>query len=80
MPSHIYNLLSQETKDDLQKYNVEAIQKFKASRNLHETQLIHTMSQHTQDESPPIIDEEEFPECQESNTDHDFDPPEDDIL
>ena len=38
------------------------------------------MSQHTQDESPPIIDEEEFQECQEFNTDHDLDPPEDDIL
>ena len=80
LPSHIYNLLSQEAKAALQKYNVEAIQKFKASRNLNETQFIHTMSQHTQDESPPIIDEEEFQECQEFNTDNDLDPPEDDIL
>ena len=78
--SHIYNLLSQEAKDALQKYNVEAIQKFKASRNLNETQFIHTMSQHTQDESPPIIDEEEFQECQEFNTNQDLEPPEDDIL
>ena len=31
-------------------------------------------------EAPPIIDEEEFQECQEFNTDHDLDPPEDDIL
>ena len=80
MPNHIYNLLSQEAKDALQKYNVEAIQKFKASRNLNETQFILTMSQHTQDESPPIIDEEEFQKCQEFITDHDLDPPEDDIL
>ena len=80
MPGHIYNLLSQEAKDALQKYNVEAIQKFKASRNLNETQLIHTISEHAQDELPPIIDEEEFQECQEFNTDQDLEPPTDDIL
>ena len=60
MPSHIYNLLSQEAKDALQKYNVEAIQKLKASRNMNETQFIHTMSEYTQDEVIPIIDEEQF--------------------
>ena len=32
LPSHIYNLLSQEAKEALKKYNIEAIQKFKASR------------------------------------------------
>ena len=80
LPSHIYNLLSQEAKDALQKYNVAAIQKFKASRNMNETQFIHTMSEHTQHELPPIIDEEQFQECQEFNTDHDLEPPEDDIL
>ena len=69
MPSHIYNLLSQEDKDALQKYNVEAIQKFKASRKLNETQFIHTLSEHTQDEVPLINDEEEFQECHEFNTD-----------
>ena len=36
LPAHIYKLLSQEVKDALQKYNVEAIQKFKSIRNLHE--------------------------------------------
>ena len=66
LPGHIYNLLSQEAKDALQKYNVEAIQKFKASRNLHETQLIHTVSEHAQEELSPSIDEEEFQECQEN--------------
>ena len=55
LPSHIKNLLSQEAKDALQKYNVEAIQKFKASRNLNETQFTHTISEHAQDASPPII-------------------------
>ena len=80
LPGHIYNLLSQEAKDALQKYNVEAIQKFKASRNLNETQLIHTISEHAQDELPPIIDEEEFQECKEFNTDQDLEPPADDLL
>ena len=36
LPAHIYKLLSQEVKDALQKYNVEAIQKFKSTRNSHE--------------------------------------------
>ena len=36
LPGHIYKHLSQEAKDALQKYNVEAIQKFKASRHSHE--------------------------------------------
>ena len=37
LPGYIYKLLNQEARDALQKYNVQAIQKFKASRNLHET-------------------------------------------
>ena len=80
LPAHIYKLLSEEAKDALQKYNVEAIQKYKASRHLNETQLIHTISEHAQDELPPIIDEEEFQECQEFNTDQDLEPPADDLL
>ena len=46
LPAHIYKLLSQEAKDALQKYNVEAIQKFKTSRNLNETDLIHDVYEH----------------------------------
>ena len=57
LPGHIYKLLSQEAKDALQKYNVEAIQKFKASRNLNETELMHTVYEHVQEELPPSIDE-----------------------
>ena len=60
LPGHIYKLLSQEAKDALQKYNVEAIQKFKASRNPNETELMHTESKHAQEELPPTIDEEQF--------------------
>ena len=80
LPGHIYKLLSQETKDALQKYNVEAIQKFKASRNLNETELIHNVYEYAQGELPPNIDEEEFQECQEFNTDQDLEPPADDLL
>ena len=80
LPGHRYKLLSQEAIDALQKYNVEAIQKFKASRNLNETELIHNVYEHAQEELPPTIDEEEFRECQEFNTDQDLEPPTDDLL
>ena len=80
LPGHIYKLLSQEAKDALQKYNIESIQKFKAARNLNETDLIHDVYEHAQDELPHSIDEEEFQECQEFNTDKDFEPPIDDLL
>ena len=59
---------------------MEAIQKFKASRNLNETELIHNVYEHAQEELPPTIDEEEFQECQEFNTDQDLEPPTDDLL
>ena len=48
-PGHIYKLLSQEAKDALQKYNVEAIQKSKASRNLNETELMNNVYEHAQE-------------------------------
>ena len=69
LPGHIYKLLSQEARDALQKYSVEAIQKLKTSRNLNETDLIHDVYEHAQEKLPPSIDEEEFQECQEFNTD-----------
>ena len=59
---------------------MEAIQKFKASRNLNETELIHNVYEHVQEELPLNIDEEEFQECQEFNTDQDLEPPTDDLL
>ena len=80
LPGHIYKLLSQEVKDALQKYNVEAIQKFKTSRNLNETDLIHDVYDHGQEKLPPSIDEEDFQECQEFNTDKDLEPPTDNLL
>ena len=80
LSGHLYKLLSQEAKDALQKYNVEAIQKFKESRNLHETDLIHDVYEHAQDNFPSSIEEEEFQECQEFNADQDLEPPTDDLL
>ena len=80
LPGHIYKLLSQEAKYALQKYNVEAIQKFKASRNLNEIELMHNVYEHAQEELPTSIDEEEFQECEQFNTDQDLQPPTDDIL
>ena len=43
LPGHIYKLLSQEAKDALQKYNVEAIQRFEVSGNQNETELMHNV-------------------------------------
>ena len=80
MPGHIYKLLTQGAKDALQKYNVEAIQKFKTSRKLNETDLIHDVYEDAQEKLPPSIDEEEFQECQDFNTDKDLEPPTDDLL
>ena len=80
LPTQIYNFLSQEANDALQKYNVEAIQKFKATRNLNEIELIHNVYEHTQEELPPSTDEEEFPECEQFNTHQDLEQPTDVIL
>ena len=80
LPGHIYKLLSQEAKDALCKYNVEAIQKFKSSRNLHETNFTHDVHEDTQDDSPSSNEDDEFQECQEYNTDQDLEPPTDDLL
>ena len=68
-----YNkLLSQEALDALPKYNVEASQKFKTSRNSNETDLIHDVYEHAQEKLSPSIDEEQFQECCEFNTDKDL--------
>ena len=62
--------MSQKARDALQKYNVEAIQKFTESRNLNETELMHSVYEHAQEDLPPSIDEEQFQECQQFNTVH----------
>ena len=42
--------------------------------------MIHDVYEHTQEKLPPSIDEEEFQESQEFNTDQDLEPPTDDLL
>ena len=69
LPGLIYKLLSQEAKDALLKYNVEAIQNFKSSRNLHETNLVHDLHGDTKSNFPSSNEDDEFQECQEYNTD-----------
>ena len=80
LPGHIYKLLSQEAKDALQKYNVEASQKFKFTRNLHETNFVHDLDDNTQDNSTSSNEDDEFQECQEFHPDQDLEPPTDDLL
>ena len=77
-----FKLLSQEAKDALQKNNVlqEAIQKFKSSRNLHDTNFVHDLHENTQDNSPSSNEDDEFQECQECHPDQDLEPPTDDWL
>ena len=80
LPGHIYKLSSQDAKDALQKYNVEAIQKLKSSRNVHETIFIHDVQEDTQNNSPSSNEDDEFQEYQECNADQDLEPPRDDLL
>ena len=44
------------------------------------TDLIHDVYEHSQEKLPPSIDEEDFQEYQEFNTDKDWEPPTDDLL
>ena len=53
---------------------------FKSSRNLHVTNLIHDVHEHTQDNSPSSNEDDVFQECEEFNTDQDLEPPTDDLL
>ena len=80
LPGHIYKLLSQEAKDALQKYNVDAIQKFKSSRNLHETNFVHDSHENIQDNSPSSNEDNEVQESQEYHPDQDLESPTDDLL
>ena len=51
LPAHIYKLSGPKIKDALKKYNAEAIQKFKSTRNLHEINFLHDLHEKTQDNS-----------------------------
>ena len=59
---------------------MEAIQKFKSSRNLDETNLIHDLHKYTQDNSPSSNEDNEIQEYQEYNPDQDLEPHTDDLL
>ena len=81
LPAHIYQLLSQEVKDALQKYNTEAIQKFKSTRNLHQIiKFLHDLHENTQDNSTTSNQDDQSPDYQESHPDQDLEPPMDDLL
>ena len=81
LPGHIYKLLTQEAKYALQKYNVEAIQKFKSSRNFcMKLIFVHDLHEDTQNNSPSSNEDDEFQECQEYNTDQDLEAPTDDLF
>ena len=80
LPAHVYKLLSQEVKDALQKYNAEAIQKFKSTRNLHEINFLHDLHENTQDNSTTSNQDDQSPDYQESHPDQDLEPPMDDLL
>ena len=80
LPAHIYKLLSQEVKDAVQKYNAEAIQKFKSTRNLHEINFLHDLHENTQENSTTSNQDDQSPDYQESHLDQDLEPPMDDLL
>ena len=70
--------MSQEVKDALQKYNAEAIQKFKSIRNLHEINFLHDLHENTQENSTTSNQDDQSPDYQESHPD--IEPPMDDLL
>ena len=72
MPAHIYKLLSQEVKDALQKYNAEAIQKFKSTRNLHEINFLHDLHENIQDNSTTFNQDDQSSDYQQSHPDQDL--------
>ena len=66
--------------DALQKYNTEASQKFKSTRNFHEINFLHDLHENTQDNSTTSNQDDRFPNYKESHPDHDLEPPMDDLL
>ena len=65
--------LSQEVKYALLKYNAEAIQKFKSTRNLHEINFLHDIHENTQENSTSSNQDDQSPDYQESHPDQDLD-------
>ena len=80
LPANIYKLFSQEIKDALQKYDAEAIQKFKSTRNLHEINFIDDLHENTEDNSTTFYQDDQSSDYQLSHPDQDLEPPMDDLL
>ena len=59
---------------------VEAIQKFKSSRNLHEINFLSDLHETMQDNSTLSNEDDKSQHCQESHPDQDLEPPMDDLL
>ena len=59
---------------------VEAIQKYKSSRNLLETNFIPDLHDNTQDNITPSNEDSEFKDCQEFYLDQDLETPNDELL
>ena len=71
LAGHVDRLLTQEAKSALQKYNVEAIQKVKFSRNVLGANFVNDLHENVQDNSPSSNEDDRFQECQEYNPDQD---------
>ena len=80
LSAHIYKLLSQEVRDALQKYNAEAIQKLKSTRNFLEINFLHDLHENTHDNSTTSNQDDQSTDYQESHPDQDLEPPMDDLL
>ena len=80
LPALIYKRLSQEVKDALQKYNAEAIQKFKSTKKLNEIEFLHDLDEDTQENSETSDQDDQSADYQESHPDQDLEPPMDDLL
>ena len=72
LPSHIHNLLSQAVKDAFQKYNEEAIQKFKSTRNFYQINFLHHLHENTQENTTTSNQDHQSADYQESNPDQDL--------
>ena len=72
--------MSQEDKDASQKYNAEAIQKFKSTRNMHEINFLHDLHENTQKNFTTSNQDDLSPDYQECHPDQDLELPMDEFL
>ena len=79
LPGHVYKLLRQEAKEALQKYNVEAIEKFK-SRTVHEMNFVSDIHEDSQDIIASSNKEIKDEDTKQNHPDQDIEIPKDDLL